>query len=346
MKLPLESASSYSKDAPPKDKDELAQQLASISTKDIHSEGNVLAVAVGKSSSLTMGNIQGQNIALIATSREIPTQGSSSPLVFLSAENHSSIHVNNITVINEPTVHCKNLGVMIRAILLKIVESQLESKERKAMACYLEPEFDGELLKTTVLSEFRSGDVFKTEGTSVLVTGDVGMGKTMFLLRLAHELLTSESDFLPIYISLVGAFERGFLSKKNYCDVIAEMCCANKDRTDDLSLQDVVSYLNQANIIHLIDGCDEIPVEYLRDIYSQCLKGDLGSEQGFTRHMLFTCRSEVLLRHPAEFPQWFSAIKISEVHFRQFELKSISHTQCMIYLEKFVDREYVDQTIA
>lgn len=244
---------------------------------------------------------------------------------------------------SDQQVKLKRTGEIVRRILMKMVSSLLESNEHQEMLCYIEPEYEGELLKNRIIRIMKS---HKKANLSLLLKGDAGMGKTLFMLKFAQYLLMEETDFVPIYVSMVNAYERGFLRDTSYLKVIAELCCAQKERGEDLSKHDVMDYLSCSNIIYLNDGCDEIPDKKLEGIYTQCLKEDKGHADGYIRHILFTCRNEVLIRHKAQVQSWFSSTTAPKVLVSQLELKALSYQQVNFYLKNFVDSQFKSHTLA
>lgn len=224
---------------------------------------------------------------------------------------------------------------IVRRILMKTVSTLLASKDHQEIPCYIEPEYEGELLKDKIIRSLKS---HRNENLSLLLKGDAGMGKTLFMLKLAQSLLMEQTNFVPIYVSMVNAYEKGFLQGKSYIKVVAELCCDQKDSDDDLSKQDVIDYLSFSNIIYLNDGCDEIPDEKLKDIYSQCIKDDKGRADGCIRHFLFTCRNEALNRHNESVIQnWFGRKGQTEVFYRYFDLMPLTYKQINTYLENFIE---------
>ncbi len=239
--------------------------------------------------------------------------------------------------------------------LLWVSRLQAESLETE---CYVEPQCtDEQLLKNKVIAllQDRNNSERKVKSKSILITGDAGMGKTVFSLNLVSDLMDEHyrsGSVMPIYIDLKEACAAGFLSqKKGLLNTVIAIAKAKYFLNIDITEEDVVNYIKRNDLIYIIDGCDEVPQNMLEYILEACLKGDDGYHvSGKIRQVIFTCREEALLGFSSEFVQaWFSTASQKHddfIEYKQLRMVGWRNSQIKRYLKNISENRNAEAIIS
>jgi non-ribosomal peptide synthetase component F len=199
----------------------------------------------------------------------------------------------------------------------------------KGIGCYIEPLRNDSLLKDVILYDIQ----LSNKPVSRLILGDAGMGKTAFMLKLAEQINSNKNyGHIALYVNLKNAYKSGFLQGAPLLHIITN----NHKHT--------LAYLNRNNIIYLIDGGDEIAVSNLYKIFDECLERDEGLKSGYKRHVVFTCRKEVLVKDYDKIHKWFGGNDPQKVNYQRFELQPLTVFQINLYLADYVTKGFYTQS--
>jgi WD40 repeat protein len=161
----------------------------------------------------------------------------------------------------------------------------------------------------------------KSSCKMMVIVGDSGSGKSMFLEYLENQLLKKKSDYFPIYIKL-PQYIKDFDSEKLF-----------KNYLGDNKMQGLSHLIEKEKILFLLDGYDEIPRQ--RNIY------DFNNFKKFNKNskVIITCREEILLpdfrAHKYEFvPDDNEKLLFEPRKIEKFSKEEIEH-----FLDSFLNNK-------
>ena len=124
-----------------------------------------------------------------------------------------------------------------------------------------------------------------TKHSKLMLLGKPGAGKTTFLQYLALQCIREKfkADCIPVLISL-----RAFVVQGKECQDFSLLGYLERFwRNYDLSLEQIKTLLQQGKVLILLDGLDEIPQEYERQIVGQIQQF---SQLYYQNSLIITCR--------------------------------------------------------
>ncbi|MDJ0590773.1 MAG: NACHT domain-containing NTPase [Pleurocapsa sp. MO_226.B13] len=124
-----------------------------------------------------------------------------------------------------------------------------------------------------------------TKHQKLMLLGKPGAGKTTFLQHLALECINGnfKADCVPVVI-----FLRTFVAQAKECQDFSLLGYLERFwRNCNLSLEQIKSLLQQGKILILLDGLDEIPLEYEQSVFQQIQQF---SQLYYQNSFVITCR--------------------------------------------------------
>ena len=124
-----------------------------------------------------------------------------------------------------------------------------------------------------------------TKHQKLMLLGKPGAGKTTFLQHLALECINGnfKADCVPVVI-----FLRTFVAQAKECQYFSLLGYLERFwRNCNLSLEQIKSLLQQGKILILLDGLDEIPLEYEQSVFQQIQQF---SQLYYQNSFVITCR--------------------------------------------------------